>query len=152
MFATRTSKELSIRCGRLRASAEWKTEAEALPMTFNRGWIGSAKKLPTPKRPRVMIAIDRIQGSGGLVDVYIAGTDGYFDKMIELAGGENVYHQGMARFPVVSTEGVMRMNPDVIVDLVSGVDIGTFSAGAHPGRLAGSGQRRGGQATSSLCI
>ncbi len=78
------------------------------------------------KRPRVMISIDRIQGGGGLVDVYIAGNDGYFDKMIELAGGENVYHQALARFPVVSTEGVMRMNPDVIVDLVSGVDAEHF--------------------------
>jgi iron complex transport system substrate-binding protein len=75
------------------------------------------------KRPRVMIAIDRIQGSGGLVDVYIAGADGFFDKMIGLAGGENVYKQGIASFPVVSTEGVMRMNPDVIIDLVSGMDL-----------------------------
>ena len=80
------------------------------------------------KRPRVLIAIDRIHGSGGLVDVYIAGADEYFDKMIELAGGENVYRQGSVRFPVVSTEGVMRMNPDVIVDLVSGVDLEHFQS------------------------
>ncbi len=78
------------------------------------------------KRPRVMISIDRIQGSGGLVDVYIAGNDDYFDKMIELAGGENVGHHALARFPMVSTEGIMRMNPDVIVDLVSGVDTEHF--------------------------
>jgi iron complex transport system substrate-binding protein len=78
------------------------------------------------KRPRVMIAIDRIQGSGGLVDVYIAGDDGYFDNMIELAGGENAYHRALARFPVVSTEGIMRINPDVIVDLVSGMDTEHF--------------------------
>lgn len=80
------------------------------------------EKTAGAKRPRVMIAIDRIQGSGGLVDVYIAGPDGFFDKMIELAGGESVCRQGSVRFPVVSTEGVMRMNPEVIVDLVSGAD------------------------------
>jgi iron complex transport system substrate-binding protein len=78
------------------------------------------------KRPRVMVAIDRLRGSGGLVDVYIAGDDAYFDKMIELAGGENVYHRSVARFPVVSTEGIMRMNPDVIVDMASGVDTEHF--------------------------
>ena len=83
-------------------------------------------KTAVHRRPRVMISIDRIQGSGGLVDVYIAGNDGYFDKMIELAGGENVCHQSLARFPVVSIEGIMRMNPDVIVDLVSGVDTEDF--------------------------
>jgi iron complex transport system substrate-binding protein len=80
-------------------------------------------KTARTKRPKVMIAIDRIQGSGRLVDVFIAGADGYFDKMIELAGGENVYRQTTVRFPVVSTEGIMRLNPDVIIDLVSSVDL-----------------------------
>jgi iron complex transport system substrate-binding protein len=86
------------------------------------------QKTAHSKRPRVMVAIDRIQGSGGLVDVYIAGNDGYFDKMIELAGGENAYHHTVVRFPVVSTEGIMRINPDVIVDMVSGVDTEHFQA------------------------
>jgi len=86
------------------------------------------EKTARAKRPKVMIAVDRIQGSGGLVDVYIAGADDYFDTMIELAGGENVYRQGSIRFPVVSTEGVMRMNPDVIVDLVSGLDQNHFQS------------------------
>jgi iron complex transport system substrate-binding protein len=80
------------------------------------------KKTALASRPRVMISVDRIQGSGRLVDVYIAGADGFFDKMIELAGGENAYRQTVARFPVVSTEGIMKINPDVIIDLVSGVD------------------------------
>ncbi len=68
-----------------------------------------------------MIAIDRLPGSGGLVDVYIAGCDGFFDKIIELAGGENVYRLGSASFPIVSAEGIMCMNPDVIIDLVTGL-------------------------------
>ncbi|HEY4760829.1 MAG TPA: helical backbone metal receptor [Thermoguttaceae bacterium] len=80
------------------------------------------EKTAGTKRPRIMIAVDRIPGTGGLVDVYIAGRDGFFDKMIELAGGENVYHQGSVRYPVVSAEGIMHMNPDVIIDLVSGLN------------------------------
>jgi iron complex transport system substrate-binding protein len=80
------------------------------------------EKTAQAKRPKVMIAVDRLQGTSGIVDVYIAGHDGYFDKMIELAGGENVYREGIVRFPVVSTEGIMRMNPDVVIDLVSGLD------------------------------
>ena len=84
------------------------------------------QKTAGARRPRVMISIDRIQASGGLVDVYIAGNDRYFDKMIELAGGENVAHRALARFPIVSTEGVMRMNPEVIVDLVSGIESHDF--------------------------
>jgi iron complex transport system substrate-binding protein len=79
------------------------------------------EKTATAKRPKVMIAVDRLQGSG-LVDVYIAGKDDYFDAMISMAGGENVYQDGRIRFPVVSSESILRMNPDVIVDLSFAVD------------------------------
>jgi iron complex transport system substrate-binding protein len=79
------------------------------------------KKTANANRPRIMIAVDRFRGGGNLADVYIAGKDDYFDKMIDLAGGANVYRQGGIRFPVVSIEGIMRLNPQVIVDLASGL-------------------------------
>jgi len=69
-------------------------------------------------RPRVLFALDRTFGCGHLADVYIAGVDGYFDKIIELAGGQNVYTDVGVRSPVVSPEGILRLNPDVIIDLV----------------------------------
>ncbi len=72
-------------------------------------------------RPRVMFAIDRILGTGRLETVYVAGPDGFFDKMIELAGGQNAFQGGKVRFPVVSSEGILRINPEVIVDMVSGM-------------------------------
>ncbi|MEN6452509.1 MAG: helical backbone metal receptor [Thermoguttaceae bacterium] len=68
-------------------------------------------------RPRVLIVLDRLFGSGHLADVYVAGVDDYFDKMIELSGGQNAYRQRGVRYPVVSTEGILRLNPDVIVEL-----------------------------------
>ena len=71
--------------------------------------------------PTVMFSIDRTLGSGRLEDVYIAGCDGHIDRIIELAGGRNVYQQGVARFPVVSREGMINMNPQVIIDLVGGL-------------------------------
>ena len=70
-------------------------------------------------RPSVMCAIFRFPlGTGGLEEVCIAGCDGHIDRSIELAGGQNVYQQGMVRFPVVSCEGMINMNPQVIVDMV----------------------------------
>ncbi len=69
-------------------------------------------------RPRVLLALDRTFGSGHVADVYIAGVDDYFDRILELAGGENVYlHRGV-RNPVVSAEGIAWLNPDVIIDVV----------------------------------
>ena len=73
--------------------------------------------------PTVMFSIDRTLGTGRLEDVYIAGCDGHIDRIIELAGGRNVYQQGAARFPVVSREGMINLNPQVIVDLVRGLSV-----------------------------
>lgn len=72
-------------------------------------------------RPRVLVAIERTLGAGTLQDVYIAGRDGHIDRVVELAGGTNAYQEGTARFPVVSREGIIKLNPDVIIDLVAGV-------------------------------
>jgi len=68
--------------------------------------------------PRVLCALDRTFGCGHLADLYVAGDDNYIDAIIELAGGQNAYRQRGVRYPVVSTEGVLRLNPDVIVELV----------------------------------
>ncbi|MHC4401956.1 MAG: ABC transporter substrate-binding protein [Planctomycetota bacterium] len=79
------------------------------------------RKTARRDRPRVMVAIERTLGTGRLEDVYIAGCDGHIDRIIELAGGKNAYQDGAVRFPVVSREGMLHMNPQVIVDMASGV-------------------------------
>ncbi len=68
-------------------------------------------------RPKVMITVGRNMGSGSLKDIYISGRDGFYDKMITLAGGVNAY-TGNVTFPVVSGEGIIRMNPEVIIDII----------------------------------
>ena len=73
------------------------------------------------RRPRVMFAIDRVPAPNHLADVYIAGADGYFDRMIAMAGGENAYRERRVRFPTVSPEGILAMNPEVIIDLLPNV-------------------------------
>ena len=67
--------------------------------------------------PRVMVSIGRNMGSGTLNDVYISGKEGFYDEMLELLGAVNAYEGGVA-FPVVSGEGIIRMNPEVIIDMV----------------------------------
>jgi iron complex transport system substrate-binding protein len=67
--------------------------------------------------PRVMVSIGRNMGSGTLKDVYISGNEGFYNEMIEFIGGVNVYKGGVA-FPVVSGEGIIIMNPEIIIDVV----------------------------------
>jgi iron complex transport system substrate-binding protein len=73
------------------------------------------------KRPRVMVCIERTKTPGRLADVYIAGSDGYYSEMIDCAGGVNVYQKGKVRYPTVSSEVIMRLDPEVVVDLVDGL-------------------------------
>jgi len=69
-------------------------------------------------RPRVLFAVDRARGAGRLDDVYIAGSDGHVDRMIAMAGGQNAY-RGRVRFPIISAEGILGLNPEVIVDMAA---------------------------------
>jgi iron complex transport system substrate-binding protein len=69
-------------------------------------------------RPRVLLAIDRLPGQGRLAEVCVVGNDAYLNRIIELAGGQNICQERDARYPVVSSEGILLLNPDVIVDLV----------------------------------
>jgi iron complex transport system substrate-binding protein len=48
----------------------------------------------------------------------VAGRDGFIDRIITLAGGQNACPPTAAGFPVVSSEGILRMNPEVILDMV----------------------------------
>jgi len=69
-------------------------------------------------RPRVMISIDRTLGSGAIQDVYIVGHEEFYNTLIRLAGGENAYQRKDLKFPVVSREGIIRMNPEIIIDMI----------------------------------
>jgi len=68
-------------------------------------------------RPTVLFAVQRTLGLGTLQDVYVAGSDRHIDRLLTLAGGRNAY-QGTAPFPVLTAEGILQLNPDVIVDNV----------------------------------
>ncbi len=69
-------------------------------------------------RPRVLFVLDRTYGRGHLADLYVAADDDYIDTIIQWAGGQNAYRQRGVRYPVVSVEGLLWLNPAVIVDMV----------------------------------
>ena len=85
------------------------------------------KKNASKKRPRVLVCVERTTGTGQLADIYIVGNDGFLNRIIAAAGGVNAY-DGNVAFPIVSMENVMKMNPDVIVDLVGGLTGNRFQS------------------------
>ncbi len=69
-------------------------------------------------RPRVLVTVGRGLVQGALGDMYISGRDGYYDQLIELAGGVNAYRERTAALPSVSAEGIRELDPEVIVEMV----------------------------------
>lgn len=73
-------------------------------------------------KPRVLVCIGRDTESGQLAGMYFAGRNGFYDEIIEMAGGENAYQDTAVAYPQLSAEGVIQLNPDVIVDLASHIN------------------------------
>ncbi len=51
--------------------------------------------------------------------LYISGKNNFYEGIVKLVGGENAY-TGDLPYPMISLEGVVQMNPDIIVDVVIG--------------------------------
>lgn len=75
----------------------------------------------------VLISVGRTVGSGNLADVYAAGKGTYYDELINYAGGINAIDNSLTAYPVLSAEGIIRLNPDVIIDIVLQSSRGSLS-------------------------
>lgn len=75
-------------------------------------------------RPRVLFVIERSIEPGRLRSICAAGPDGFLDRMIAIAGGENVLRDAPVPFPMLSAEGILQLNPDVIIDSIGGMAAG----------------------------
>ncbi|MDD5309560.1 MAG: cobalamin-binding protein [Deltaproteobacteria bacterium] len=71
------------------------------------------------ERPRVLVSVGRDEEAGYLKDVYAAGQRSYLDEVIELAGGENAVGETVTAFPGLSAEGIITINPEVIIDILA---------------------------------
>jgi len=69
-------------------------------------------------QPAVLVVADRTWGAGRIEDAYVAGNDGHLNRAVRLAGGRNVAASSGVPFPVVSPEMILRLEPEVIIDLV----------------------------------
>ncbi|MFP6583026.1 MAG: helical backbone metal receptor [Candidatus Hydrogenedentota bacterium] len=68
-------------------------------------------------RPTVLISAGRGKDGGTLGEVYAAGKGQWYDDIIEMAGGKNVFTDDTIPFPAVTGEGLVRLNPEVIVEM-----------------------------------
>jgi iron complex transport system substrate-binding protein len=67
--------------------------------------------------PKVLVTIGGNANRRGLEKVVVAGRGTIFSELIEVAGGINAY-TGSLKYPGLSAEGIMSINPDVIIDVI----------------------------------
>lgn len=66
-------------------------------------------------RPRVLVCVGRDTTS--FERVYLAGKGTFYNEILEAVGGRNAY-PGDAPYPMVGGEGIVRMDPDIVIDIV----------------------------------
>jgi len=71
-------------------------------------------------RPRVLMCIGRDAiGSGAVSSVYAAGRGTFYDELIRAAHGVNAMPDSAATFPQISREGILSLQPDIVIDVGS---------------------------------
>lgn len=94
--------------------------------------IEKLEKLKSSNRsgnpPRVLVSIDRDRSLRMVSAVFAAGDNYWFNALLEAAGGRNAVPQSSPAVVSLSREGMMEINPDIIVDLSTDGDYSMSSA------------------------
>jgi iron complex transport system substrate-binding protein len=70
--------------------------------------------------PRVLFCVGRDDiGSGTVTKVFAAGASSFYAQLIEALGGVNVLNDVEQAYPAISTEAIVRLDPDIIIDISS---------------------------------
>jgi len=83
--------------------------------TFVRGWRDSVAPRPLSRRPRVLLAVSRQQGT--VADTLSAGPGTFYHELLERMGAVNVFADAGSLYPQVSLEEAMQRLPEAIIDL-----------------------------------
>jgi iron complex transport system substrate-binding protein len=73
-------------------------------------------------RPRAVVVVGHQVGEGAVRSVWAAGRDTFYDGVLQIAGGVNAVSGGLARYPELSREGLSALDPDVVLDVIGGVE------------------------------
>jgi iron complex transport system substrate-binding protein len=105
---TQTLRDLGRRVGRVR-------EADQLASTIDRDLAAIRARVRERTRPRTLLVFAREPRT--LRNVYVSGGVGFLHDMLDVAGGTNVFGDVRRQSLQVSTETLLGIAPEVIVDL-----------------------------------
>lgn len=73
-------------------------------------------------RQRVLLLTGRDIRSGKLDELYAVGPGSFLDEIIAIAGGINCAPGKRLEYPALSAEGLLQLDPDVIIELAGDVE------------------------------
>lgn len=92
-------------------------QAKTLLNTLDKKINFIAKEIKPLSRPTVMISLGNSTSNEQINTVYIAGQNDFYNDLITLAGGTNAYKDTRLNVPSLSVEGIIQLNPDIIIDI-----------------------------------
>jgi iron complex transport system substrate-binding protein len=81
--------------------------------------VAGVRRLVAGRPPvRALVVVGREPGSSPIRSVWVAGEQVFYAEVLALAGGRNAYSGSGAQFPEVSREGLIHLDPEVILDVL----------------------------------
>ena len=98
-------------------------KSEKLISDFDSRLNAIQQKVESQPKPKVLIAIAHSSNTHYLDKVYIAGQQDFYNDLLPFIGAINVYQGTQLRVPALSTEGLLRLNPEVIIDIFPDAEV-----------------------------
>jgi iron complex transport system substrate-binding protein len=114
----RTVSDVYRAMSRLGEATGHREEAVRLAAATREGLARVAQRTAGLPRPRVVVIVDRTPGT--LRDLYTATAGAYLSELVEIAGGRLAVAAARDGYGRLSTEDLLAVNPDIILDSVQG--------------------------------
>ena len=100
-------------CGRQTQAAQVLAQIDERVARVQRKVAGAA-------RVRTLIVVGDGSPASGIRGLFVSGQDGFYDELLDMAGGTNVFKNTTASVPALAAEGLLALNPDLILHVTPG--------------------------------
>lgn len=95
-----------------------KAEVAAAKANQIQNQIADIKKTSNKLNPKVLVTVGRNLETPSTRSFFISGNDGFYDNLIEIAGGTNVIKEKTIFSGTLSAESLLKLNPDIIIEIL----------------------------------
>lgn len=107
---------ISRRCG-----AE--SRADARLTELERREASLRTRFDRPDTLKTLVVVGRAYEGSSTSSIYVSGKDGFYSSILSLLGMKNVNAESTISLPTISPEGILALNPEVIVEVVGQDDL-----------------------------